>query len=76
MYSLNNGNMENTTEKNTTDSTTLQKINTVIFFTISGYCLTRQLFALYKAWIELKKARLDLDNSYMNLITMMKDDIV
>jgi hypothetical protein len=60
-----------------TESTTQQKINTVIFFSVSGYCLSRQLFALYKAWIELKKARRNTDNSYMNLITSIEDrDIV
>jgi len=67
---------ESKTEKITNESTTQQKINTVIFFTVSGYCLSRQVFALYKAYIELKKARRDTENAYMNLITSMKDDIV
>ncbi len=73
--------MENTTESKTEntmpESTTLQKINMVIFFTVSGYCLSRQLFALYKVHLELKKARRNTDNAYMNLITSIEDrDIV
>lgn len=76
--------MENMTEskteimtENTIEITTLQKINTVIFFTLSGYCLSMQLIALYKAHLALKKARRNTENAYMNLITSMEDrDIV
>lgn len=44
-----------------------------LFLSVCGYCIGRQLIALYYAYIDLKKARRDTDNSYMNLITSMKE---
>ena len=54
--------------------TIFEQIGVSFYFTLLGYCLGRQLIALYYALIALKKARRNLDNSYMNLVTSMKED--
>ena len=41
-----------------------------IFFVVSGYCVVRRL---YQAILQHTRARRDLDNAYMNLITSMED---
>jgi hypothetical protein len=54
--------------------TILDQICVSLYFTLLGYCLGRQLIAFYYAVLALKKARRDLDNSYMNLITSIKEN--
>jgi hypothetical protein len=44
-----------------------------LFLSVCVYCMGRQFVALYYAMIELKKARRNTENSYMNLITSMKE---
>jgi len=44
------------------------------FILVSGYCLIRNLIALYRVTVEYRKIRRDLDNSYMNMITSIKDN--
>jgi len=44
-----------------------------LFLSVCGYCIGMQLIALYYAFIDLKKARRNTENSYMNLITSMKE---
>ena len=44
-----------------------------LFLSVCGFCIGKQLIALYYAYINLKKARRNTENSYMNLITSMKE---
>jgi len=44
------------------------------FILVSGYCLIRHLILLYRAMVEYRKIRRDVDNSYMNLITSIKEN--
>jgi len=46
-----------------------------LFLAVCLYCMGRQLIGLYRATVQLKKIRRDLDNSYMNLVTSMEDSM-
>lgn len=53
----------------------MEKIYLGLFFFVSGYCLGRQLIALYQAMVHLRKLRRDTENAYMNMMTSMKDPL-
>jgi len=56
-----------------TTATTLEKFNAYLFFAVCGYCLGRQLIGIYYAYLDLKKARRESENSYMNLLVSRED---
>jgi hypothetical protein len=51
----------------------MEQASVSLYFTVLGYCLGRQLIALYYAVLALKKARRNLENSYMNMVPNMDD---
>ena len=54
-------------------ATPLEKVSAYLFFAVCGYCIGRQLICIYYAYLDLKKARRDSENSYMNLLVSIED---
>ena len=53
----------------------MEKVRLSLFFTVWGYCMGRQLISIYFAWVEMKKIRRELNNSYMNLLVSHQEAI-